>query len=523
MRFYNRQPGLGALRKLSALFGDRSTHRQSWDTATVEETDDPLAPYQTADRPDFAWRDPPTRSTTEYHSEIGGSIQDALNSISFDTELILDDGPYSETADLPSTSSITVSGGSDGADWNNPGSARVLLDDAGWSRDTTSCDAISAGDTTLSVGDASIFTAGDDMQIQDPSTLYQGMSSDVLNETHSQYKGELKIVESVDTSNDTITLTSGTHQGYDGSVEASAITWGMTDVHVTNIEFDGGVHSGWAAYSGDEMYGISVGGFRDFWATNITGGGFHGDLITLSTARNGYVDNCHVNDIGRYGISFQNGHRHGRAQNCTAGYIDKEDSGYLIMSGGGAEGNESLPKPTYDIQARACGPVETGNWLYEAHFGAEAVYYMNGQLSSGDCNPCKLRGTDQHLIGGTYDPIRGWSMQMNQVLRQDSIEEVFISGGSYGMIFWPKEGHPVVDPVMKDCQFENMDKDPFYFRSTNAGNPPPVENLRCINSSWNGEWIDQARIEDSYQYDSSAVDIGEVSYPTDQTPAEYFG
>ena len=473
---------------------------------------------------EFAWQGPPQRSNTIAHSEIGGSIQDAFDSLTPDSTLVLDTGPYSETAELPATNSITIAGNGN-TRWSNPGGERRIVDSPNWSTETTAVQgSLQEGATTLSVGDASIFAAGDDVHLQDPTDVYQGMTDEVLNETNNQYKGELAIVASVDRSNDTITLNRGVHQHYDnarGALEISAIEWGMTDVHITGITFEGGVRSGWRAYSGTEMYALALSQIKNLWLTNLTADGFHGDLAVIGTGRNTYVEECHVHNIGRYGISFEGGHTHGRVRNVTAGYIDPEDSGYIVQCGGGSKNNTHSPAPTYDIQAVNCGPVETtANWLYDAHFGAERVVYSGGVADTGNTGIGKLRGTDQHIRGGSYGPLPEWAVQSNQVIRNCSVKEVTARDGGFGWTLWPKEGHEVQNVTMADCQWVNMDRDPFYFRSTNSGNPPPVSNLQVINSSWNGEWIDDAMIRACQGFDSSTIDFT-TSYPP-MSPAEYF-
>lgn len=79
----------------------------------------------------------------------------------------------------------------------------------------------------------------------------------------------------------------------------------------------------------------------------------------------------------------------------------------------------------------------------------------------------------------------------------------------------------MTDLTMAECQFENMSGTPFHFRDDANGVPAKVENLRVINSSWNGSWIDDAMIDNSTGNGTQNVTYM-TDYPTNQTPAEYF-
>lgn len=473
---------------------------------------------------EFGWRDPPTRSSTVLHSDIGGSIQDAFDTLSSDTEFVLDDGPYEETATLPSTDQITITGESSGTTWNAPGSVHRVLDTPSWSLETTTCDAIDEGESTLSVDNTSDIESGDDLEILDSSDLYHDIGSDDLNDNHTQYKGEFAIVESVDTDNDTITIEGEVHQEYtnpNGDLQVSAIDWGLTDVHITNIDFYGDVSRDQLdPYGPQPAKPMHLSQLKDVWITDCTADGWHQDLVTIAQGRNSYIEDCHVHDIGRYGISHTDGWTHSRVQDCAGGYIDPDESGYLVQAGGGSTDEPDRPAPTYDIQARNC-TCETSDFLYEAHFAAENVRYYDGDIDSGDSRVCKMRGVDQHLIGGTYSPTTGWAFQSSQVARECSIEEAYVSDANHGWVLWPREDQWFGDLLMRDVQWEDMDGSPIYFRETDDGQAPDIRGIEIVNSSWNGEWIDDAAIESSNGFDSSRIDYS-TEYPDDQTPAEYF-
>lgn len=466
---------------------------------------------------EFNWINPPERSSTEYTSDYS-SIQDALNSISSDTELIVDDGPYQEEFSLPSTDHITLSGGSGSpASLDNPGVSTNLISNGSASFNETSCSAIVEGDMTLSVSDASIFSPGDDVRLHDTSDLYKGMDSNDLRNTHTQYKGEFRVVNSVDTSNDTVTLTNGTHQHYDnpnGDLVLGVVDWYAEDFHLYNISSDGGVSSPSDGASND-LRSFQVGGMKNVWVTDSEFMNWNKDGVSCGHILNFYVGNVTVNNTDRYGISMSDGMTHARVQNCQG------DAGrYLIQCGGGATNRSSVPKPTYDLMARN----NSGNgadYLYDAHFGAENVIFGDGSDTT-DTRGIKIRGFDQHLIGGSYDTGGSHLVQSTQIVRNSSIEGVYCENGSRGWLIWPKEGKEFQNLLVKDCQFENMSATPFRFREDENNDPANISNLQIVNSSWNGEWIDDQMVENSDGTFSSETISYSTKFPSNQTSAGYF-
>lgn len=469
------------------------------------------------------WQDPPSRSSTVYHSNVGGSIQNAVNGLSSDTELILDDGPYTEEFDIPNTDSITISGGSNGATINNPQNSTSQVSGGGWSSTDTSCSAIAEGDTVLSVGDASVFSAGDDLLIHDSTDVYKNMTSSDLRNTYDQYKGEFCVVDSVDTSNDTVTLTSGTHQHYDdpnGALEARNPSFDLQDFHWHNITLDGGRTSPNEDTSDSDFRGLSINYSKNIWITDSTFQNYHKDGFSNNMVLHEYVDNSHAENFDRYGFSHSDGATHVRIRDSS--FADFHS--YGVQCGGGATDKPSVPAPTYDIMALRCHGDNSmrsdATWVGDAHFGAERVEYID--CTTNSCRGMKIRGFDQHLIGDDFDAGGSTLVQTTQIVGQSSIENLYCTNGSRGWLIWPKEGHPITDITMEDCQFENMSATPFRFRDDENGNLCDVDNLQVINSSWNGDWIDDQMIENSDGDGTGNVDYT-TTYPTDQTPAEYFG
>ena len=469
------------------------------------------------------WQDPPTRSNTVYHSNVGGSVQNAVNSISSDTMLVLDNGPYTTNLNIPNTDRITISGGSSGATINSPNNRLSHVSGGGWSTTDTSCSSINEGDTVLSVGNASIFSPGDDLLIHDQSDLYKGMGSNDLRNTHTQYKGEFRVVASVDTAADTVTLTSGTHQHYNnpnGVLEARNVNWSIEDFHWHNITLDGGVSNpNENTSSNDDYRGLSLNRSKYIWITDSTFRNYHKDGCANNANLHQFIDNCYVTNYDRYGLSHSDGLTHGRVRNC----LFEDMHSYGIQAGGGATGKKSVPAPTYDIMGLNCHVDNTMRseftQLGDAHFASERVEYQN--CSSAGSAGMKIRGFDQHLIGGNYDCGGSSFTQTTQIVGQSSLRDLYCANGNRGWYIWPKEGHTMTDLTMAECQFENMSGTPFHFRDDANGVPAKVKNLQVINSSWNGSWIDDAMVEDSSGNGTQNVTYS-TTYPTNQTPAEYF-
>lgn len=464
---------------------------------------------------EFNWVNPPRRSTTEYTSDYS-SIQDGLNSISSDTELVIDDGPYTESFSIPKTNNITFSGGSNGATINNPGVSTAMIYAEDWSITATSCSSLSEGTTTLSVGNASIFSVGDDVRIHDSSDIYHNIGSSDLRNTWGQYKGEFDVVAAVDTSNDTIEIENGTHQDYpnpSGDLEVGVIDWTLEDFHFHNITVDGGISSP-ADGASNNLRGVSIDECKNVWITDSTFKNWNKDGISCGENFYFYVDNCTFENMDRYGVSMSDGLTHARVRNCQGDSAGR----YMIQCGGGATGQSRISAPTYDIMALNCHSMNN-NYMGDAHWGAENIQYVD--CSSQNTRTMKIRGLDQHIIGGEYHVI-GTAVQSTQIARDSSVEGAYIEGGSRGWTFWPKEGHEFQNLLVKDCRFENMSATIFRFREDENGNPPDISNLQVVNSSWNGEWIDDTMIENSDgSFSSSTIDYS-TEYPSDQTPAKYF-
>lgn len=497
-------------------------HDGDWQSATVKVRDDgqwvQVGGGETGEG-EFGWVDPPERSTTEYTSDYS-SIQDGLDSIGPDTELVVDDGPYTESFDFPSTDEITLSGGADGATIENPGVGAAMIDADDWSLERTSCDAISEGDTTLSVGDASIFSPGDDVRIHDPDEMYKGMTGDDLRNTYNQRKGEFRVVESIDASTDTITLESGTHQHYDdptGELEVAAIDWAITSLRVHNLTLDGGVSSP-DDDADDDLRGMSIEQCKNVWVTDVTSQNWNKDGWTCDQTLNYYVDGGHVENVDRYGVGISGGTTHARVQNVTGDGAGR----YQIQSGGGGTGWDDVSRPTYDTIVRNCHSANN-DFFGDAHFATENLEYRN--CSSSDASTMKIRGYDQHVVGGEFDTGGSSAIQSTQIARNCSVEELTVTGGNRAWIMWPKEGHEFQNLLIKDCQFENMSGTVFWFRSDedDGGNPPDISNLQVVNSSFNGEWITDSHVQNSDgDFSEDTIDYA-TEYPDDQTPAEYFG
>lgn len=179
--------------------------------------DAPARFYQTA--PDRGSGDGPTGAAIVYDSSYSGSLQDALSNLNSGERVWIDpaDGPYGEDCDYDvGPDSFTIDGYDPGTDTR---AELVMVDDttsvfscssnrinignnlSSYS-ETTIRNPIDPGDTVIDVDDASALTCGpgDAMQITEQSDMFQdGYSSGDI--------GEFRTVESIDTSNDTVTVT----------------------------------------------------------------------------------------------------------------------------------------------------------------------------------------------------------------------------------------------------------------------------------------------------------------------------
>lgn len=88
--------------------------------------------------------------------------------------------------------------------------------------------------------------------------------------------------------------------------------------------------------------------------------------------------------------------------------------------------------------------------------------------------------------------------------------------GNHGEIVWVKQDNWFSNVVMDNYHLDNINGDPFYWRSTDSGSVTEVHGLDAINSSWNDEVINDARLSHHPATDSSHITFL-TKYLSDQT------
>lgn len=464
---------------------------------------------------EFQWRDPPTRSNTIYTSVEGG-LQAGLNALTADTELVIDDGPYSGTY-THDTSHTTVRGGGTGTTINLPSSQSDPI--IRWPQDSyTGTDVTSpivAGDTTIQVGSTTPFSAGDDVRILDTSQVYRGLTR--LGTSGNATTGEFQTIDSVGSGS--ITLVDSADRDYpdnSGTLRVSRVDWAMEDIHYDNIHFSGYSRSNTGSNRAIQVNRAA----KDFWLTNIDIDTFRYRGFDSHEAYNLYVDNMNVSKIGTTsstggtgnGITISVGTKNAIIRNTTV-----DDVGhYGINSGWDGTFNPAINH--YYIN---CSVTNGADAAYDQHNGSENVHFINCTGQSPDIGT-KLRSLGTVIDGGSLDS--GYhGFQMTQKAEDVSITGLEIPNSSRTFTFWPKEHYDIENFVVRDSQFTASDR-LVWWRPPKDTTKHYTANVEFHNCSINGNWVtDYHLAEEPPNASKSWITVNPTtSQPTGKTPAEYF-
>lgn len=297
---------------------------------------------------------PPTRSNTVQESDYSG-LQDALDSISSDTRLVLDGDTYSGNYNIPYTSHITIDGDGSTISRSNIDGNALEYNQTNNEYDTSTSPSgtYNTGQTSIDVTDGSIFSAGDEICIRDLSQEHPDQPTTTSGMDVGQ--GMFNVVMAID--GDTLTLDEPLINDFDnpnGDLEIAPVNWGAEDIRVTNLTIegnsskhgDGGIVMPIRRLKGLWMDNITMqGGLEGLWCyedyqirvhnssfsnlggTRSQGARYNGYPCTFQAGTTHvYVTDSESTDSGRYG--FQSGSgvgdgrwwpaRNGRVENCHA-------------------------------------------------------------------------------------------------------------------------------------------------------------------------------------------------------------
>lgn len=488
------------------------SHRSDgdWSRPTVKRRDDgEWVTITSGPTGDFGWRDPPERSETIYTSEEGG-LQAGLDALSPDTELVIDDGPYSGSF-LHDQDETTVSGGADGATIELPSSGSDPIIE--WPSDSfTDADVtapISAGDETISVADTGPFSAGDDVRILDDTQVYRGL--DRLKTSGDATTGEFQTVESV--GDGELTLVDGADRDYpdsEAALEVSRVDWAMENVHYDNLTL-----SGYSTSDGDSDRPIEINeAFKELWLTDIDSNTWSYRGYDAHYGYYLYLDNVHVSDVGDNGITISVGTKNAIVRNCSA-----TNCGHYGMNSGW----HPTFNPAVNHRYVNCTVDEADDAGFDQHNGSEDVVFEDCEVVYSDDVGVKTRSLGTKIVRGNYT-VDNRFIQTTQKAEDVTVKGVTVESNSRGILFWQKEAYDVENVSLEDCQFSVADRLIRYRAPDDSSNSYTVE-VSVSNCAVDGEWVTNGHFEEEppdADADWLNLDVT-TSHPDEQTPAEYFG
>jgi hypothetical protein len=462
---------------------------------------------------DFQWQDPPTRSTTEsVNDDYGNDLQSAVDNASSDTELVLDNGPYEGQIIIDATE-LTLTGGDTKTTVELTSAGSPMFDEANLSNTTIDISgSISTGDTTISVSNASAVSAGDTVRIRDDNRTYRGLED--LNTGGGIGTGEFHEVESVDTGSDTITLSNGADRDYASStsLDCDIMDWTVDNVHFDNLTLNGYSTSDSGSYRAASLTG------RDMWFTDLDGSTWGQEFIALRQSFRCYLDNCSCSDLGDTGFTATDG-----TKNVIGRSLTVDSPGHY----GIASTWNSVYNPAYNHHWLDCNVTGSADAAYDQHHGSEAITFENCEYTgpAGDAYS-KARGLNTTWTGGVIDTEDDYGFQMTQKPDDVTISGLEMVDCYRAFLFWAKEGYDCENWTVEDCQFTTSTGEIMRLRDPDDGSHSSSYTIYIdfINCAMNGNWVDDATVENSNNFGSSSVTVEYTTvYPSDQTPSEYFG
>lgn len=465
--------------------------------------------------------EPPSRSTTEYTSNYGG-LQDALDSIGEDTRLVIDDGPYTGQFDLAHTNHVTIDGDGTTLERSDIDSTLFEINTSGNEYSTTTgpggVGTYSAGQSSIEVQDASIFSAGDIIR------LYSNEDHPDQPHTGSGGDGEQGLFHVVaDVNGDTLTLEEDLLLDWNnpnGGLRIDNVDWSVEDVRITNITFEGNDQGRNGRPGRLTMWRRC----KELWLDNCTfqnarGGVWTGESFQIR------MENCVLNELG---VTAGDG---------TRGYpLDATDG-------------------THHIYVTNCESYASQRYGFKSGSGAGMWPTRNGRFENCHAEPDHQRGFDQHQGSHHWEYINCTSV--GQGFGRDRSDGYFARGGGVdspgSLTFYARDAHEA-RTVLEEQHYVNVGGTNHVYQYLDDGGLGPTKtltlrdvwaetneslnsffkfvsdgggtvNIQLENVAINGTWITDSNWGGEHQTSGSNPPTVNATITTShggREPAEYF-
>ena len=457
--------------------------------------------------------DPPTRSNTVYTSNYSG-LQDALNSIGEDTRLVIDDGPYTGNFDLPQTSHITLDGDGTTLTASDSDDAVLRKGSTGNEFDTTSSAGrdYSAGQSSITVNDGSIFSAGDIIRLysnQDhPDQPLTGSGGD-------GEQGLYHVVESV--SGDTLTLEEDLLLDWDNP-RVDNVEWGAEDIRLTNLTLDGDD----VGRNGRPGRIVRFYRTKGIWVDNCTiQNGCTGLWIHMCFQIR--VHNCVLDELGvtaddgtrGYPVDFVNGSHHAYITDCES-YASQR---YGFKSGSGAG-----MWPARNGRIENCHAEPDYQRAYDQHQGSHHWEYIDCTVAGQGFG--RDRSDGYYAKGGGVDSPGGLCFYARGAhdarthIEQQHYVNISNTHHVYRLLDDGDNQRKRVTFVDVWAETSESINEFFKFSFNNPDGGGSVE-LTINNVALDGTWITESNGSDHYVCDAP-IDVSITSPSDGRSPSEYF-
>lgn len=456
--------------------------------------------------------EPPTRSNTAFTQNYNG-LQDALNSISPDTRLVIDDGSYTGNFEMPDTSHITLDG--NGATLTSANIDDALLENSygnEYSTTTGAATSYSVGQSSIDVNDGSIFSAGDIIRLyneQDhPDQPFTGSGGDLE-------QGLFHVVESV--SGNTLTLEEDLLLSWESSTRVDRVDWEAEDIRLTNLTLDGDDVS----RNGRPGRIVQFRRRKDTWVDNCTvRNGCTG--LWYAESFGVRIDNCHLNELGVTASDGTRGYPTDPVNGTHHIYITDTESynsqryGFKSGSGGGMW-------PTRNGRVERCHADTDYQKGFDQHQGSHHWEYLDCTVAGDGFG--RDRSDGYYARGGGVDTPNGLVFYARGAYdpRTYIEQQHYVNVGSTNHIYRLLDDGDNQDKTVTfvDVWGETTESLSSFFDFTYDVTSGPTVTLTLENVAQDGTWITSTNYDNHVNCDVG-LDIT-VSHPADQTPAEYFG
>lgn len=349
------------------------------------------------------------------------------------------------------------------------------------------------GDKVISVVDASPFSVGDDIFIEEDRRPWGEPKSGGASGADTTH--EYKTVTDVDTVNNTITVHHPLFLPYPNISDTAVgrMDWVTEDIHLTGVNLQG-------LASDDQSIPLSVTGVRDLWVDMMAIENANRNNISSTWNFNQRYDDITMRSGGHYGININRSSTQTYITNVTG-----DDIGHYVVRfgpGGGRAANsvDGLVDGVMGRNFGHNGPVANVHW---------GGFYIKYRNVTGDGERC-FRHRSRHVIldGFIEDGAERGTITTRQRPHSCSAKNGKIINKVSGPVFninTRSEKNSRVDNILfEDITIEAYDnnsiRDIGYFNNTAI-----VDGITFRNIVYAGQMLERSHVESWSNYDSADI------------------